>query len=67
MKIKAILKRGLCIFSSVLLVCLFSIAPAGQVSATEGLTKIADNVYSYAGVKKASPANSFGANSGIVI
>lgn len=32
-----------------------------------GLTKIADNVYAYAGVKHASPANSFGANAGIVI
>ena len=32
-----------------------------------GLIKIADNVYSYADVKQGSPANSFGANAGIVI
>jgi glyoxylase-like metal-dependent hydrolase (beta-lactamase superfamily II) len=31
------------------------------------LTRIADNVYSYVGVKGASPANSFAANAGIVI
>ena len=64
---KAILKRVLCIFSSALLVCFLAIAPAGPASAGDGLTKIADNVYSYVGVKKASPANSFGANAGIVI
>jgi cyclase len=31
------------------------------------LTKLADNVYSYVGVKDASPASSFAANAGIVI
>lgn len=31
------------------------------------LTRIADNVYSYVGVKEASPATSFAANAGIVI
>lgn len=31
------------------------------------LTRIADNVYSYVGMKDASPANSFAANAGIVI
>ncbi|BBA71184.1 MBL fold metallo-hydrolase [Geobacter sulfurreducens] len=31
------------------------------------LTRIADNVYAYVGVKDASPANSFAANAGIVI
>lgn len=35
--------------------------------AQEGLTKIADNVYSYVGQKDASPAHSFAANAGIVI
>ncbi len=35
--------------------------------AQDGLTKIADNVYSYVGVKDASPAASFAANAGIVI
>jgi len=33
----------------------------------EGLTKIADNVYSYVDVKGSSPQNSFGANAGIII
>lgn len=33
----------------------------------QGLTKIAENVYSYAGVKDASPKNSFAANAGIVV
>jgi cyclase len=33
----------------------------------QGLTKIADNVYSYADVKNGSPANSFAANAGIVV
>ncbi|MDD5286848.1 MAG: MBL fold metallo-hydrolase [Desulfuromonadaceae bacterium] len=31
------------------------------------LTKISDNVYSYAGEKDSSPAHSFGANAGIII
>lgn len=35
--------------------------------AQEGLTRIADNVYSYVGVKESSPATSFAANAGIVI
>lgn len=39
----------------------------GQNVFAEGLTKIADNVYSYVDVKGASPQNSFGANAGIVI
>jgi cyclase len=39
----------------------------GAAFAQEGLTKIADNVYSYVGAKEASPANSFAANAGIVI
>ena len=39
----------------------------GALSAGAELTKIADNVYSYVGVKDASPANSFAANAGIVI
>lgn len=35
--------------------------------AQEGLTKIADNVYAYVDIKGSSPANSFGANAGIII
>jgi cyclase len=33
----------------------------------QGLTRIADNVYAYVGVKDASPGNSFAANAGIVV
>ncbi len=33
----------------------------------QGLTKVADGVYSYADIKNSSPANSFGANAGIII
>ena len=40
---------------------------SGTVFAQDGLTKIADNVYSYANVKNASPANSFAANAGIIV
>lgn len=36
-------------------------------SAFAELTKIADNVYSYVGVKDASPTHSFAANAGIVV
>lgn len=41
---------------------------AQSVFAAElALTKIADNVYSYADIRKSEPANSFGANAGILI
>jgi cyclase len=40
---------------------------ASTASAGQGLTKLADNVYSYVDVKNGSPANSFAANAGIVI
>ncbi|MDO9308603.1 MAG: MBL fold metallo-hydrolase [Deltaproteobacteria bacterium] len=36
-------------------------------SASAELTRLADNVYSYVGVKDSSPGNSFAANAGIVI
>ena len=35
--------------------------------AENGLTRITEHVYSYIGVKEASPANSFGANAGLII
>lgn len=53
--------------------CIIVLAFAGilfaaqQAQAQEGLTKIADNVYSYVGVKNGSPKNSYGANAGIII
>jgi glyoxylase-like metal-dependent hydrolase (beta-lactamase superfamily II) len=49
-------------------VLVFIFVLSGQnVLAARGLTKIADNVYSYVDIKKMSPQNSFGANAGIVI
>ena len=44
---------------------LLSWVPAAR--AAEGLTKIAEDVYSYVGVQDSSPANSYAANAGIVI
>lgn len=43
--------------------CIFvvTVVCGGVAFAQEGLTKIADNVYSYVGAKDASPANSFAA------
>ena len=40
---------------------------ASTASAGQGLTKLAENVYSYVDAKNASPANSFAANAGIII
>ncbi len=54
-------------------VCIFVLVFAGSATfaqaatAQGGLTKIADNVYSYVDVKHGSPANSFGANAGIIV
>jgi cyclase len=39
----------------------------GARTAQAGLTKIAANVYAYVDTKHASPANSFGANAGVII
>lgn len=39
----------------------------GATTAQAGLTKVADNVYAYVDTKHASPANSFGANAGVII
>ncbi len=44
--------------------CLLTPSPA---AAQTGLTKIAAGVYAYADVKNMSPANSFGANAGVII
>ncbi len=49
--------------------CVFVLSAlfAQLACAQQGLTKVADNIYSYADVKNGSPANSFAANAGIVI
>jgi cyclase len=65
-KMNLITKRALSIFMAAVILFLFSIAPAGIASA-EGLTKIADNVYAYVGIRNAAPSNSFGANAAIVV
>ena len=51
----------------VLCVFVVMVACGSAAFAQEGLTKIADNVYSYVGQKDASPTHSFAANAGIVI
>jgi len=55
--------RNLLIISTFIISLIFSPSAFCQ----EGLTKIADNVYSYAGVRDAAPAKSFAANAGIVV
>lgn len=54
-------KRTPWVVGAALLFCV----PAAR--AAEGLTRIAESVYSYVGVQDSSPANSYGANAGIVI
>ncbi|HEX2768768.1 MAG TPA: MBL fold metallo-hydrolase [Geobacteraceae bacterium] len=44
-----------------------AVLSATTAFAQQGLTKLAENVHSYAAVKNASPANSFAANAGIVV
>ena len=51
----------------VLCILVVTVACCSAAFAQEGLTKIADNVYSYVGGKDASPTHSFAANAGIVI
>lgn len=60
------MKNGLALC---LLAVMWSICVVGsqEALAAEGLTRIADNVYSYVDVKQSGPQNSFGANAGIVI
>ncbi|MEW6600491.1 MAG: MBL fold metallo-hydrolase [Nitrospirota bacterium] len=50
-----------------LFVLIYLLMSGHAALADGGLTKIADNVYSYADVKNGFPANSFGANAGIII
>jgi cyclase len=54
-----------CFALSFCMVIFFVWAPV--TLADQGLTKITENVYSYADVKKGSAAESFGANAGIII
>lgn len=43
------------------------VGAGGNAFALQGLTRVADNVYSYVDVKNAGPGNSFAANAGIII
>ena len=54
-------------FKMLVLVLLSFLALGHKAFAEGGLTKIADNVYAYVDIKGSSPANSFGANAGIII
>lgn len=60
------MNRTIC-FRLVLVAVLTVLTLMQAFPAAAGLTKIADNVYSYVGVSPAGPQNSFGANAGIVI
>ncbi len=51
----------------VVLAALWIFLFVGVTCAADGLQKISDHVYAYAGTSNPSPANSFGANAGIVI
>lgn len=55
-------KRTFCLFAAIISICCTFAA-----SAQAGLTKIADGVYSYLDEQNPTPANSFGANAGIVV
>jgi glyoxylase-like metal-dependent hydrolase (beta-lactamase superfamily II) len=56
------LKRVLMLTAVLFIFVLYS-----QASAAQGLTKIADGIYSYIDEKNPAPAGSFGANAGIII
>jgi cyclase len=60
---EVVMKRCIQVVFSVLWIFLF----VGVSCAADGLLKISDHVYAYAGTINPSPANSFGANAGIVI
>jgi cyclase len=48
-----------------IIACVF--LSAATANAENGLVRISDHVYSYVDIQEASPANSFGANAGIVV
>jgi glyoxylase-like metal-dependent hydrolase (beta-lactamase superfamily II) len=54
-------------FIAAIVLALTLVLTLALAATAQGLTKIADNVYSYAGVQNASPKNSFAANAGIVV
>jgi len=64
---KTISKNAVIILSILIFAVAGSIILGHKALAQQALTKIADDVYSYVDVKNSSPANSFGANAGIII
>lgn len=64
MKKKHFVRAGMLIG---LMAAFMGLTAAGAAQVEGGLTKIAEGLYSYVDTKHASPANSFGANAGIVI
>ncbi len=53
--------------SVISILCLAVALSPRAVFAQGGLVRVADNVYAYSDVKDPSPANSFGANAGVVV
>jgi cyclase len=60
-------KQRLYFVAVIFLVCAVLAVYGQDAQAGAGLTKIADNVYSYADIRGSSPQNSYGANAGIII
>ncbi|HEY6011891.1 MAG TPA: MBL fold metallo-hydrolase [Nitrospirota bacterium] len=59
---KAVVLNGMVVLLALLVMC-----GLANASSRDGLTKIADGVYSYVDAKNPSPVASFGANAGIII
>lgn len=64
---KIVFKNGFFVLCFLVLTFATSLILSYEALAQQGLTKIADNVYSYVDTRNSSPQNSFGANAGIII
>ncbi len=64
---KKLSRKAACILGFMCVMMAVALVSARVSFAEKGLTRIADNVYSYVDVKNGSPSNSFGANAGIII
>jgi cyclase len=60
-------KQGFYFVAIIFLVCAVLAVYGQDAQAGGGLTKIADNVYSYVDIRQGSPQNSYGANASIII
>jgi len=61
------MKKQLIIAGSLLVLAFMLLTITDRTFAAEKLTRIAENVYAYVDTKNSGPANSFGANAGIII